>query len=95
MAKYEFMYIVRANVEEAEMNAVKEDLLGALTANGATVLESKDYGLKDFAYEIEHMRKGYYVWFKAEANADACKEFTRRANINEKVLRHIIVKEEK
>ena len=38
------------------------------------------------------MRKGYYVLLNVEATAAACNEFTRRANINENVMRHIVVK---
>lgn len=95
MAKYEVMYIIRANVDETGIKAVNEEMAAAFTNNGATVLECKELGLKDLTYEIEHNRKGYYVWLNVEANADACNEFTRRANINENVIRHIVVRDER
>lgn len=91
MAKYEVMYIVRANLDEEGIKAVNADLMGAFTSNNSKVLECKELGLKDLAYEINHMRKGFYVLLTVEANGDACKEFTRRANINENVMRHIVV----
>lgn len=94
MAKYEVMYIIRANVDESGIKAVNDEMAAAFTSNNATVLECKELGLKDLAYEINHMRKGYYVWLSVEADGVACKEFTRRANINENVIRHIVVREE-
>ena len=95
MAKYEVMFIVRPNVDEEGINAVNADLQGAFTSLGGEILEVKDMGLKDLAYEIDHLRKGHYVWYNVNASAEACKEFTRRANINENVIRHIVVKDER
>lgn len=92
MAKYEVMYIVRANVDEEGIKNVNAEMMDAFTSNNSTVLECKELGLKDLAYEINHSRKGYYVLLNVEANAAACTEFTRRANINEFVIRHIVVK---
>jgi len=94
MTKYEVMFIVPANADEEVINNVKAEMASAFTSNGATILNTKDYGLKDLAYEIKGMNKGFYVWFEVEANGDACKEFTRRANINENIIRHIVVKED-
>lgn len=92
MAKYEVMYIVRANVDEEGIKNINAEMMDAFTSNNSTVLECKELGLKDLAYEINHSRKGYYVLLNVEANAAACAEFTRRANINEFVIRHIVVK---
>lgn len=95
MAKYEVMYIVRPNVDEEGIQAVDKDLQGAFTSLGGKVLEFQDMGLRDLAYEIDHLRKGHYFWYNVEASAEACKEFTRRANINENVIRHIVVRDER
>ena len=92
MTKYEVMYIVRANLDEEGINNVIAELSDAFTSNNSQVLECKQFGLKDLAYEINHMRKGYYVLLNVMATAEACNEFTRRANINEDVMRHIVVK---
>ena len=92
MTKYEVMYIVRANLDEEGLKHVIAEMSDAFTSNNSQVLECKELGIKDLAYEINHMRKGYYVLFNVEATAEACNEFTRRANISENVIRHIVVK---
>jgi small subunit ribosomal protein S6 len=50
-------------------------------------------GLKDLAYEIDHHKKGYYVWLKVKANNEAIAEFNRVIRITEDVIRFIVVKE--
>ncbi len=89
--KYEVMFIVRANLEESAIKSAIAEMQDAFTANNSKVLECKEIGLKDLAYEIEKSRKGYYVLFNVEATAEALEEFNRKANISESVVRHITV----
>lgn len=91
MAKYEVMYIIRANVDEEVMKKVNADMADAFTSTGSTVLECNEWGLRDLAYEIEGCKKGYYVLLTVEANGASINEFTRRANISENVIRYITV----
>jgi small subunit ribosomal protein S6 len=93
--KYEVMYIVKASVDDELRATINQELANAFTSNGGQVLETKELGLKELAYEIEHEKTGFYVWLNVEANGAACKEFTRRANINENVIRHIVVRDER
>ena len=50
-------------------------------------------GFKDLAYEINKLRKGYYVELKVEANGEIIKEFERVCRINDNIIRFISVKE--
>lgn len=93
MRKYEVMYILRSNLEQEAIKAEIESLKNIFTANASKVLECKEWGLRELAYEIEHMRKGYYVWMLVEANNEAINEFNRVVGYNEKVIRHIVVKD--
>ncbi len=54
MTKYEVMFIVRANLEEEVIKTTIKDMTVAFTANNSKVLECKEIGLKDLAYEIEN-----------------------------------------
>ena len=92
MKKYEVMYIIRPNVDEEGKKAVIEKINNVFVKAASTVSEVKEWGLRELAYEIDGETKGYYVLFNVEATAEACNEFTRRANISENVIRHIVVK---
>ena len=94
MNKYEIMFIVRPDMEEAENKETAEEMKKVLTDGNATIIEEKSMGQRELAYEIKKFSTGYYFLFVAEANAEVVKEFDRIVRINEKLLRHLIVKVE-
>ena len=92
MNKYEIMFIVRPDMEEAEIKKTAETMKKVLTDKKAKVIEEKAMGQRELAYEINKFNTGYYYLFVVEAEADAEQEFSRVARINESILRHLIVK---
>ena len=94
MNKYEVMFIVRPDREEAEIKKTADDMKKVLADNGAKFLEEKSLGQKELAYEINKFKTGYYYLFVVEAESKATKEFERVARINESLLRHLVVKVE-
>ena len=94
MNKYEIMFIVRPDMEEAEIKKTAEEMKKVLTDKGAKALEEKQMGQRELAYEINKFKTGYYYLYVVEANAEAVKEFDRVARINESLLRHLVVKVE-
>ena len=94
MRKYELMYIIRPNIEEEAKKALVERFNEILTSNGAELAESKDWGKRRLAYEINDFREGYYQIMKVSAPTEAINEYTRLANISEDIIRHIAVRVE-
>lgn len=94
MNKYEIMFIVRPDMEEAEIRNTAENMKKVLTDKKATILDEKAMGQRELAYEIKKFNTGYYYLFVVEANKEAEEEFNRVARINENLLRHLIVKVE-
>lgn len=93
MRKYEIMFIVRPDLEEGTIKSMFDSMKTLLEEQGATVVESKEMGQKELAYEVNKYKNGYYFYFLIEANdAKAIKEFDRVALINENVIRHLVVK---
>ncbi len=91
MSKYEVMYIINANVEEEKRSALIEQLNGIITNEGGKVSKTNEWGMRDFAYEIDDMTKGYYVVVTFEAENAALKEFDRLMRINPSIVRFMIV----
>lgn len=91
MKKYELMYIVNANLDEEARIALIERMHAVLTDNGATIDKVDEWGLRDFAYEINHMKKGYYLVVTFTSDSKAIDEFKRLALINRDIVRHMIV----
>jgi small subunit ribosomal protein S6 len=94
MKKYEVMYIIRPNIEDEAKKAVVERFDNVLTTQGAEIIDSKDWGKRRLAYEIEDFRDGFYRLVKVNANPEAVQEFDRLAKISGDIIRHIVIKEE-
>ena len=94
MRKYELMFIVRTDMEEAQIKNTAETMKKVLTDNGAKLLEEKVMGQREIAYEIKKMKTGYYFLYIVEAENQAINEFDRVSRLNENILRHLIVKVE-
>ena len=92
MNKYEIMYILKANLEESARQAVVEGLHGIITAGNGTIDNVYEWGIKEFAYEINGDTKGYYMVATVSCDTAAIKEFDRLSLINNNVVRHMIVK---
>lgn len=94
MNKYEITFIVKSDMEEAEIKKTAEAMKKVLTDKNAKILEEKVMGQRELAYEINKMKTGYYFLYVVEADSDTVKEFKRVSGINENLLRHLIVKVE-
>ena len=94
MRKYELMYIVRPTIDDESKKAVVERFDNVLTTNGAEIIESKDWGKRRLAYEINDFRDGFYQLVKINAGSEAVNEFDRLAKISDDIIRHIVVKDE-
>lgn len=90
MKKYEIMYILRADLEEAARKEEISKLQGILEGLKGQVTDTKEWGVKDFAYPIKKQTKGYYVVIKVSAEAAALNEFDRLAKLDNNVIRHLV-----
>lgn len=91
MNKYEIMFIVRPDMEEAEIKSVAEEMKKVLTDGKATIVEEKSMGQRELAYEVKKFNTGYYFLYVVESSSETIDEFDRVVRINEKVIRHLIV----
>ena len=93
MKKYELMYIANPSLAPEVLKTLISDLANVVTNNEGKILESKEIGLKDLAYEIAKHKKGYYVWMLVETTPAGIAEYRRVIGYTESVIRHIEIKE--
>ena len=92
MKKYEIMYILKADLDDASRNELIGKLNEILIVDGGTIDNVNEWGLRDLAYEIKKEVKGYYVVVDATvSSAKVVEEFGRVAKINTNVLRHLVI----
>ena len=92
MNKYEIMFIVKPNVDDDAREKLSETLKGIITRDNGSIDNVNEWGLRDFAYEIQDFKRGYYIVWDVTASAAAVAEFGRIARINANVLRHMTIR---
>lgn len=95
MTKYEIMYIIRPTLAEENRKALIEELNTIFTSRDSSVDKVNEWGMRDLAYEIQKLRKGYYVVLDVTATDEARAEFDRVVRIKEDILRYLIIKDVK
>ncbi|HVJ34373.1 MAG TPA: 30S ribosomal protein S6 [Terriglobia bacterium] len=92
MPFYENIFIARQDVSTAQVEALTEQFVGIVDAQGGKVTKREYWGLKSLAYRIKKNRKGHYMLLNIDAPAAAVIEMERQMHIHEDVLRHLTVK---
>ena len=87
MKQYETMYIIKSSLDDAARAALVEQMHGIIKNYGGTIDNVDDWGMRDFAYEIDHMSKGYYVVVTYSVDVEGLNEFDRLMRINSDIVR--------
>ena len=94
MRNYEVMFVVRPTLEEEATLQVLANMKKVLEDMKATIKSEKNMGRRELAYEVKGFKNGNYFLLVVEATPEAVSEFDRVANINEDIIRHIVVRVE-
>ncbi|MBU5486386.1 30S ribosomal protein S6 [Clostridium sp. MSJ-11] len=95
MRKYETIFILHPSLDEETVKTNVEKFK-AVIENAGGVVENVDFwGRRKLAYEIEKIGEGYYTLINFSSQPELPEELDRLFRINDSVIRHIIIKEEK
>jgi len=94
MNKYELVLVVNAKIEDDARAAVVDKAKACVERFGGTVTEVEDWGKRKLAYEIQHMKEGFYYFIQFEADAACPAEVERRVRIMDNVLRYLCVRKD-
>ena len=91
MNDYEVTYILRPNLEDADVDT-RATAIGEIIKNqGGEVVAIEKLGKKRLAYEINDLREGHYVVMQFRSTGVASKELERQLKLNEEVLRGLVI----
>ena len=94
MNKYELALVVNAKVEDDVRTATVEKAKEYIARYGGVVTEVEDWGKKRLAYEIQHMREGFYYFIQFDAEADCPAEVEKHVRIMKNVIRYLCVRKD-
>ena len=89
---YEIMFIVRPDVEEADLDKLIEGFTGNITSGGGEVKSVEKMGRRRLAYTVRKFNDGFYVLFTVIAPGSLVGEIERRLRVSEQVIKFITVR---
>ena len=92
MRNYEAMVIVDPRLEEGEIQKAVERFVTAIRDAGGEVGNVDRWGVRKFAFEIDHLQEGYYFVTSFEAPEPAVDSLYRMLQISDEFVRGKIVR---
>jgi small subunit ribosomal protein S6 len=89
---YEIMFIVRPDVEEADLDKLIEGLSANITSGGGEIKTVEKMGRRRLAYTVRKFNDGFYVLYTIAAAGSLIGEIERRLRVSEPVIKFITVR---
>ncbi len=92
MKSYELMLIFDPSLEENVITEELSKITSIIEKEKGEILNKDIWGLKKLAYPIKRQDNGFYAVLYFNSDAGVLTELDRLNKINDKILRHLIVK---
>lgn len=92
LRRYELYVIFQPELDEGELESRIERTDGYLTNSGGEIVEIVRRGKRRLQYSIKRHNQGIDVIYQANLPASALETLERQLNLNEDVLRYLIVR---
>jgi len=89
---YELMLIFDSLLEDQAINEELSKITSIIEKDKGKVQNTDIWGVKKLAYPIKHQDNGFYVLLHFISGVKALAELDRLNKINDKILRHLIVR---
>ena len=89
---YEVMYIVRPDLEEAELDKLVEGFEKNVTDGGGEIKSTEKMGRRRLAYTVRKFNDGMYILMTIVASGSLVGEIERRLRVSEQVIKFITVR---
>jgi small subunit ribosomal protein S6 len=94
LKKYELVVIFDSSLKEEDIEKQLSKITSLLEKEDCKVTNIDKWGNRRLAYPIKKQENGYYVILYFNGDSNVVKELDRVNKINDKVLRHLIVRSE-
>jgi len=94
MRSYECVFILKAALDESEVENQINSLREIITTRGGEIQKKDIWGKRRLAYEIDGNAEGIYVLIYFSGSNDILNELRRVFRYNDSVIRNMIIKNE-
>jgi small subunit ribosomal protein S6 len=89
---YEVMFIVRPDIEDADLDKLIAGFEQTVTNGGGTLRSTEKLGRRKLAYTVRKFNDGNYVLLTVDADGKLVAELERRLRVTEPVIKFITVR---
>jgi len=89
--KYELGYHLVPELEESEIAAQVSEIEKTITQNAGNVLHSNNPQKKHLSYPIKQRHYAYFGTMEFEAPAQAVQKINAQLNLQDEILRHLLI----
>lgn len=94
-ALYEVLVIANSALSDDEIAKQVSDIENVIKKTKGSVNNIEKWGRKKLAYEIKRFSEGYYILIYFTGAPETISELDRILKINDNILRHMIVRNER
>ena len=96
MRDYEVTIILQPELEEQARNELLERVQGWLAPDEATAekMVVDHWGMRQLAYQIRKLTRGYYVYYEVEIDPTRVTDIERNLQFSEDVMRYLFIRKE-
>jgi small subunit ribosomal protein S6 len=92
---YETVFILTPVLSDVQMKEAVEKFSKVLTDNGATIVNTEEWGLRKLAYPIAKKSTGFYTLIEFDADPQSIKKLEIAYRRDERVLRFLTFRQDK
>jgi small subunit ribosomal protein S6 len=92
MNKYEVGLVISPDMDEENLTSVINKATQWITDGAGLVSKVENWGRRKLAYPIRRFRDGNYIFIYADMEPAKVLDFERNLNLNESVLRHLVIR---
>ncbi len=94
MLQYETVFIAEPSYTDEEIDEMLKGIEQIVGTAGGKTLKVEKWGKRRLAYAIHNNEEGFYVLMTHECPTSLVKEIDRRFRMNDRILRHMVVRVE-
>ena len=91
MRRYETLMVLHPELPDAQMRETVDRARRLIEESGGQVQQVQEWGMRELAYPIRKLSRGYYVLAEYTATSDVVQELERTLRITDAILRFISV----
>ena len=95
MAFYEKTIIARQDLANAEIKNIVDKYNEIINNSSGKVLKIEEWGLINLSNKIKNYKKGFYIHYKFEGNANTLDEIKKKIKVDSSIIRYLTVKYKK